>query len=543
MKGRLFTLLGLTSLAFIFMSYNLYSLQINNTEYYTKRAQAQQTSIDTLLADRGTIYFTDKNNNQIPAAITKEYQVVFAVPSEIDDPQETSGRITTIIGGDPESLVEPLSNAKSQYFELIKRATDEQVQRITDAAIPGIYIKKYKGRFYPFGDLASQVLGFVGESQDDRIPRGQYGIEAQFDYSLTPQIIPGLKNETPEVTPGEDVTVTIDPNIQARAKEILSRLMDEYHPIGGTIIVQDPQNGKIMAMESAPSFNPNSYSDYPIQSFINPAIQSVYEPGSVAKVLTMAAGIDSGAITPETTYYDTGSFTANGMTIRNWDLKSHGSLTMTNVIEQSINTGTVFAQQKMGEAIFYNYLQKFGFKKLTGIELPGETAGKLTPLEQNKEEINFATASYGQGISVTPLRMISMVSAIANGGTLHRPFIREENKFTDSYRIFSEETAREVTDMMISAVDKNYVAKIPNFAVAGKSGTAFKPDFENGGYTDTVINTYIGFAPATNPRFTILVKIDEPENSPLAGQTVVPAFRELGEFLLNYYQLPPDRIE
>lgn len=524
------------------MGYNLYSLQINNNEYYTKRAKAQQTSIDTLLADRGTIYFTDKNGNQIPAAITKEYSAVFAVPAEIEDPQETSGRVAFLLDLDPASLVEPLSKNKSQYFELVKKASLEQVAKIEDAGIPGIYIKKYKGRFYPFGDLASHVLGFVGESEDDPIPTGQYGIEAEFDYSLTPKIIPTTKNENPEVTPGEDVVIAIDPNIQTRAKEVLQKLVEDYSPIGGTVIVQDPQTGKVLAMENYPSFNPNNYGDYPIQSFINPAVQSVYEPGSVSKVLTMAAGIDSGAINPETTYYDTGSFTANEMTIRNWDLKSHGKLTMTEVIEKSVNTGTVFAQQKMGDEVFYDYLKKFGFKKLTGIELPGETAGKLTPLEQNKEEINFATASYGQGISVTPARIISMVSAIANGGTLHRLFLREENKFTDSYRIFTEETARQVTEMMVSAVDKNYVAQIANFNVAGKTGTAFKPDFEDGGYTDNVINTYIGFAPASSPRFTILVKIDEPKNAPLAGQTVVPAFRELAEFLLNYYQIPPDRL-
>jgi cell division protein FtsI (penicillin-binding protein 3)/stage V sporulation protein D (sporulation-specific penicillin-binding protein) len=273
---------------------------------------------------------------------------------------------------------------------------------------------------------------------------------------------------------------------------------------------------------------------------MNPAVQGLYEPGSVFKPITMAIALDSGAVTPSTTFYDPGYFTADGKTIKNWDLKAHGELTMTNVIEQSINTGTVFAEKKTGHKTFYNYLLKFGIKELTDVDLPGEQAGRLTPLEKYPRDINFATASYGQGVALTPIRLITSISAIANGGVLRSDFITKTGAKTRESRVISEKAAREVTDMMISAVRKAKIAAIPHYRIAGKTGTAFRPDFQNGGYTDKVINTYVGFAPAYNPRFTVLIKLDEPENAPLAGTTVVPAFHELAQFLLNYYNVPPD---
>jgi cell division protein FtsI/penicillin-binding protein 2 len=214
---------------------------------------------------------------------------------------------------------------------------------------------------------------------------------------------------------------------------------------------------------------------------------------------------------------------------------------MTEVIEGSINTGTIFAQQKMGEDIFYNYLIKFGLNELTGIPLPGEVRGNINNLKKGKD-IDFATASYGQGIAVTPIGMINAASAIANGGILMKPLILSEDKPEVVRRVISEETATKVVKMMVSAVDKNVLAATANYSVAGKTGTAFIPDFNKGGYTDNVINTYIGFAPAYDPKFVILIKLIKPEGNPLAGQTVVPAFRELTRFILNYYAVAPDRL-
>jgi cell division protein FtsI/penicillin-binding protein 2 len=277
---------------------------------------------------------------------------------------------------------------------------------------------------------------------------------------------------------------------------------------------------------------------------MNPTVQSVYEPGSIFKVITMASALDAGKITPETTYYDSGELTLNGHTIKNWDLKANGTISMTNVIERSVNTGAAFAERQLGHENFYEYLKKFGFKDVTNIDLPGEVVGSLIPLEQDVRDINYATASFGQGISTTPIRLLMAVSSIANGGYLMRPYLNAENKPERLGRTISQEASRQMIDMMVSAVDKALIAKIEGYSVAGKTGTAQVPRLGGaGGYTDEVINTYIGFAPAYDPKFIILIRLDKPYGAPLAGLTVVPTFRELADFVINYYNIPPDRID
>ena len=309
------------------------------------------------------------------------------------------------------------------------------------------------------------------------------------------------------------------------------------------MIVEDPKTGKILAMANFPKFNPNSYGEYEIKNFLNPAVQAIYEPGSVMKLITMSAGIDSGKITPETTYFDTGSVILNARTIKNFDSKKYGNISMTNVIERSVNTGAVFAQRAMGRDTFYNYLVDFGFNNKTGIDLPGEISGGLKILERNARDINFATASFGQGVSVTPIALISAISAIANDGVMMRPYVNADIGSETVGRVISEDTSLKVRKMMVAAVNTNEIARISGYNVAGKTGTAQVPDFKRGGYTDEVINTYIGFAPAYSPRFVILVKLDKPYGGPQAGLTVVPAFRDLAQFILNYYNVPPDNIQ
>lgn len=526
MKLRFIFLIGSVALVFMFLGYNMYSLQINHGAYYTGRAQAQQAINLPVSAPRGTIYF----NGKAPAAMDREFSFIYTVPTQIEDVTETAERLRVALALDPADTTALLGKKGSQYSELVAKATEEQVSAVTEAAIAGIYVGSRVGRAYPFDSLTSQVIGFVSQDDKKKPASGQYGIEARYNDVLAS---------------GEDVELTIDPNIQRRAEEILHTLVEKWHPASGTFIVEDPKTGRILAMGNYPDFNPNEYSKSEIASFMNPAVQAVFEPGSVEKIITMSAGIDVGAITPETNYVDLGYFTANGKTIHNADLKVYGKINMTNVIEHSVNTGSVFAQQKMGNKTFYDYLVKFGYKSLTGIDLPGEVAGRLTPLEKDPRAMNFATAAYGQGISNTPIGIITALSAIANHGIIKKPYITEGSKdglYVDR-RIISDATAAAVTQMMVSAVNVNKIAVIPNYKVAGKTGTAYVPDFKNGGYTKDVINTYVGFAPATDPRFIILFKLDKIPDAPPAGQTVVPAFRELAEFLLSYYNVPPDNAK
>lgn len=545
MKWRIKSLIFFFSALYLFLIYSLYGIQIQKGAYYLSKALAQQQANGVSQAPRGGIFFTDKNNTIIPAALDKDYPMIYAAPTQLQVNSEfTSSSIevlSSIVNIPAEELNKKLSKKNDQYELLVAKASAEQISAIEKLKLKGIYVGNHLLRFYPFDDSASQVLGFVDSSETTET--GRYGAELYFNDLLS-GTNGGVKNgKVIQPKAGSDLNLTIDQKIQAEAERVVKKLISDYKAEAGSVIVEDPQTGKILAMGSFPNFNPNDYSKFNIADFRNPTIQALYEPGSVFKLITMSAGIDSGKITPDTIYTDTGSFTANGKTITNWDYTTHGPYgqeTMTNVIEHSINTGAVFAERTTGPDIFYNYLIKFGLNEPTSITLPGEIKGNISNLKNGKD-IDFATAAYGQGVAVTPIELISAISAIANGGILMKPIISADDKPQIIRRAISSDTANKVTQMMVSAVEKNIIAAIPNYSIAGKTGTAFVPNFGSKGYTDEVINTYVGF-PASNPKFVVLIKLDKPAGAPLAGQSVVPAFRELTQYLLNYYNVAPDKL-
>ncbi len=543
MQWRIKFLIFIFGISYFVLIFNIYNLQVNKSAYYLTKAETQERASGVLEAPRGNIYFTDRSNNLIQAALNKEFPTIYAVPKEIQQ-QGTSSityaeKLSPIVNLPTEELEKLFAKPNDLYELLVDKASTEQIQNIKSLNLKGIYIDSHLLRFYPFGDLASHLLGFVGSTSETK--KGVYGLELYFDETLAGKVGEIKGDKIIEAEAGNNLILTIDSVIQGEAEEIMKKLIAQYDAVAGTVIVQQPQTGKILAMASFPNFNPNDYSKSEIKNFLNPAVQGVYEPGSVFKLITMSAGIDSGKITPDTTYTDTGSVTFNGMTIKNWDLKAHGVQTMTGVIEQSINTGAIFAERKIGPDIFYNYLIKFGFNEATNISLPGEVKGNINNLKKG-QDIDFATASFGQGVAITPIELINAISAIANNGVLMKPLILTDEKPQVVRKVISADTAKAVTQMMVSAVGKNVIADIPNYSIAGKTGTAFVPNFGGKGYTDQVINTYMGFAPAFNPAFTILIRLDKPSGSPLAGQTVVPAFRELTQFILNYYNIAPDKI-
>ena len=542
MGTRVTALVWVFSLAFALLGYRFYDVQLSQGDYYGKQASASHMVGGYLVPKRGSIYFSDKQGEQVPAAVNKEYPVVYAIPSEVEDPVLTAGALSSIIEDKSQAELEAILGKQDDPYEpLIQRPTEEQVQAITNADLTGIYVGSGLDRFYPLGKTGAHVLGYASTNESYWL--GQYGIESYYNQILGG--IPGEADGDRVTLPkhGDDIQLTIDPNIQSHAEEVLATLVTGYRGEGGTVIVADPKTGKILAMASYPTFDPNTYSEFEIGSFLNPSVQSVYEPGSIFKVITMASALDAGKITPDTTFYDSGELTLNEHTIRNWDLKSYGTVTMTNVIEKSLNTGAAFAQRQLGDENFYEYLKKFGFKDQTQIDLPGEVTGSLSPLENDVRPINFATASFGQGISTSPIRLLMAISAIANGGDVMRPYVNVENKSQKMSRAISKDAARQTVDMMVSAVDKATIAKISGYTVAGKTGTAQVPKTNGGGYTDEVINTYVGFAPAYDPEFIILVRLDKPYGAPLAGLTVVPTFRNLAQYVINYYNIPPDRID
>lgn len=501
------------------------------------RADSQSTGVNWQVAERGTIFLTDRNDNHLPIATVKGVSFVYAVPKAMEDIPEAANQLAPILQRTPTELTE-LFQAKKSYVVLDRNPSDVLVDQVRDLNMKGVYVSVKPTRFYPFGTLAAHLIGFVGPDSEGIGESGRYGVEKFFDKSLKGEVNP----ET-ATAQGEDLYLTIDPNIQKELERVLSETVQSFEAHGGLAIVQDPRTGQILALAGQPTFNPNSYKESELSTFLNPATQKLYEPGSIFKVFTMAAGIDTGKITPNTTYIDTGKITLNGRTITNADYKTHGPYgrtTMTNVIEHSLNMGAVFAERTIGHKIFTEYMKKFELGGKTGIDLPGEVSGNLNRLNPKEPDVAFATAAYGQGVAVTPLSLLNAVAAIANHGVMMKPYVNARGTSTVVTRVISQETAKKVTEMMVSAVRVNKIAHIPGYSIAAKTGTAYVPDFSHGGYTADVFNTYIGYAPAYDPRFVMLFQLEKPKGAPLAGTSVVPAFREMAKFLINYYEIPPD---
>lgn len=528
MAVRFFLLNSLFALLFVLVGFNLYQLQIEEGARYFERAQARAEALEELSLRRGRIFIRDRNGTDISVALNRHEPAVYANPKQIEDDKEAAAFLAPLLNISAVSLENVFMNKESQFKLLAEKASPELVAALREAP-KGIYVDEKQYRFYPFGRLAAHLLGFVGLNETTDKPRGLYGAEKYFDRMLAEE---------------GDVYLSLDRTVQAEAEAALARLVAEYGATGGTVIVEDPKTGRLIALASKPDFDPNDYGASPIANFINPAFSHVYEPGSVMKAVTMASALDAGAVTPTTTYTDRGSVTRDRRTIHNFDDKAYGTVSMTNVIERSVNTGSVFAAEQLGRAPFVKYLEAFGFGAVSGLGVPDEAAGSLKNLtKRDTKPIDLATASFGQGMAATPLQLVNAYAALANSGVRMTPSFLWDEAPRVAGRAVSEEAAAEVLAMMESAVNVNKIAAIPGYRVAGKTGTALIPDFVHGGYSDELIHTFVGTAPVSDPRFVILVKLDKPQVGELAGLTVVPAFRDLAEFLLTYYRIPPDNLE
>lgn len=550
---RLYFIFFVFSSLAIVVIFRFYNLQVLKHEGFSVRAasqvQTQQTDWQYL---RGKIYFQDKNDKLIPVAINKEFPQVYAVPKEIKNPAETAKIISEIFNIPQEELEEKFSDSSNLFSLIQKKADPATVKKVEDLKLEGIYVSEVTGRFYPYQTLASQVLGFVKD--DVQNFHGQYGLEKYYDKNLSSTSLSdnlldflSLKNILFS-RDNFDLISTIDFNIQTKAEELLKESAEKWEASSGSIIVMEPKTGRLLTLANFPNFDPNNYSKFPFGTFINSAVELTYEPGSAFKVMTIAAGLESKKLTPQTEYYDSGEVEVDGEIIQNWDKKAYGSQTMTGVLGLSLNVGAVYAEKLIGHDIFYQFVSKSGINQKTGIDLPGEVKGRIDNLK-GFQDIYFATASFGQGITATPLGMINAINAVANKGLMMKPYIidkminseNNEEKVIEPQegaRLLSEENARLLRIMMVKAVETNKVAAIPGYQVAGKTGTAQVAD-ETGKYGSDTIHSFVGFAPAGNPRFIILVKLDKPQKANLAGATVIPVFRELAEYILNYYEIPP----
>ncbi len=544
----------------------LFFLQVLERKLYGAQALGQQTTFNSITGSRGQIFCVSSQNtkgNQSSGdlkslAINKDSWTISASAKDISDKNAFAKILSPAIGQKSEQILLELEGEDS-YVILQKNLTTPQLEKIKDLNLKGLFWQNEPDRFYPQGEMASQTIGFLGGGGGPS-GSGQYGLEGYYEDILMgktgileeKQGIESIFSESNKISlDGSDIYLTIDYNIQFQAEQLLKDQQKKNGIDSGQIIVLKPDTGRILALANFPNFNPNQYSKEPdLGIFQNSAVQKLFEPGSIFKPFTMAAAINEGKITPDTKYTDTGSLAFGIKTIRNFNDKVYGEQTMTQVLENSINTGAVFAEEQLDHKTFFNYIEKFGFTSGTGVDLQGEVYSQNSSLK-NGPDMNYATASFGQGIELTPLQIARGFCAIANGGKLVRPYIVDKvvsggdevyTKPEISRPVVSQQTTLQINSMLISVVDNgfNSVAKIPGYYLAGKTGTAQVPLVGGKGYDpDKTIQSFVGYGPALNPQFLILVKLDNPKVSS-SSLSAVPVFKQLAQYIINYWQIPPD---
>ena len=514
----------------------LFFIQVVKDDFYRALAQGQTLYSlgEKIEYIRGEIFFKGGE----PLAINVEWPLVSLSPSEVENKETVAKELALVLNLD-EALISDKLDGESLYIILKKRLNEEEVNKIKELDLKGVYLQKEAGRYYPQETLASQLVGFLNAEK-----AGQYGLEEYYNSVL----VGDRKNS------GKDLTLTIDYPIQFMAEKALKEAKDNLNIEGGDIIVMNPVTGEILAMANYPSFDPNDYSKVTDQNvFKNSATQNIFEPGSIFKPITMAGAINMGVITPQTTYQDPGVITIGKWSIYNYLNRTYpGDITMTGVLEKSINTGAVFAKDRLGNENFLRYVEDFGIFEPTGIDLE-ETYSENEELKKGYE-INFATAAFGQGIEVTPIQLVKAFSAIVNGGDLIAPRVvakvgeEEKEKEVTRENVISDKTTSQLAAMLVSVIENGYgkPAKIQGYYMGGKTGTAQVSfaalGINQAGYSEKTWQSFIGFAPAFNPQFVILVKIDNPQTK-TAEFSAVPIFKEMAKYIIDYYQIPPDYEE
>jgi len=519
------------------------------SEYYS-RAQHQQRLIVDVGASRAEIF--DRNMN--PLAMSVPVDSAFAVPSEIADPDMVARLIAKVLDVPSDDIATRIASSHT-FAWIARKLPPEKVNRIAAMNLRGIYFQREGGRFYPKRELAAHVLGYV-----DIDEKGLGGIEYSLDDTIRSK--PGKMliladahrrwydstDKAPDT--GTSVVLTLDEKIQYIAEKELAQAIQDTHAKSGTVIVENPNSGELLAVANWPTYNPNAAKESPPDSRVDRATSSLYEPGSVFKIVTLSAAIDQGVTNPEEVVdCQNGAIYIAGHRIR--DHKPFGLLTVAQILQHSSDVGAIKVGLRLGAPKFYDYIRAFGFGQPTGVDLPGESRGKLRRIE-NWTPVSVGSISMGQEIGVTPLQMITAVSAMANGGLIVRPHIvreqRHGNQLTESQepqprRVIKETTAASMRRMLEGVVlgGTGKLAKLEGFTAAGKTGTAQKYDPETGRYSShDLIASFVGFAPINTPAVTILVQLDSPAGRHEGGQVAAPVFQRVAQQVLAYLEVPRD---
>ncbi|TAK60104.1 MAG: penicillin-binding protein 2 [Dehalococcoidia bacterium] len=560
MNARLTILAAVFALSGIGLAGRIVYIQTMESSHYEADARNEHFGQQEIRAPRGAIL----DRNGYPLATTVDAYDVYvnrADWQDVDAARKAADVIAPLIGRKPDDLVNDVRKEATGIFFAYGGLDIDKGRSLQDADAPGLRLVQTTKRFYPEGDLASTLLGFVGR---DHV--GLTGIEADFDSELggTPgtiyferdsignRIALGSERVGQKPIPGGNIRLTIDRYIQRLVETELDTQIAKTGALGGSIIVMDPKTGEVLAMASRPGFQLSKLDlNNPNQAlFRNRAVTDVYEPGSVFKTLTASIAIDQGLVTPESTYVDTGVATIGSSTIHNWDYSVNGTTTVTQVLQRSLNTGAVWMSGLIGPDTFYDYVKRFGIGTATGVGLGGEPDGLVrTNADPGWSEVDLATNSFGQGIAATPLQIITAIAAIPNHGMLMRPYIVKEMDTQEGPRTFSpvpvrqvikEETANAVADMMNQVVEgvPGHLAAIKGYHVAGKTGTSTGATLADGAVHDGNVASFVGFAPVNDPKMITLIKLDFKEDR-LGGQVSAPVFADIAPSILAYLGVRP----
>ncbi len=560
----------------VIMIVRLYFLQIVNGQNYSEKADRQYTSVSVDTYDRGSIFFQNKNAVPISAASLKTgYILALNTRLMSTDTEMYYKKISGILPIDADTFYSKASKVNDPYEEIAKQVPEDKIKKISDLRLSGLIIEKENWRYYPGGSLAANLIGFVGYDNTGTNLEGRYGLEKYYDDTLKRSGDSLYVNAFAEIFSNinsnfiqdnkereGDIITTIDPEVQGYIEKTINDIQKKWSSKISGAIVMDPKTGEIYSMAVSPSFNLNDFkNEKDVSVFSNPLVSNSYEMGSIIKALTMAAGIDDGDVTAQTTYDDKGFVISDGYTVYNFDKKGRGVIDMQDVLNNSLNTGAAFVMDRMGKDKFLEYMQNYGIGFETGIDLPAEAGGNISNLLnnlKNNKKIEYITASFGQGISMTPIMVARALSVLANGGKLIIPHIvktidykvgisKNISYIDEAKQVIKKGTSEEITRMLVKVVDDALVGggvKIKNYSIAAKTGTAqiARSAGEGGGYyPDKWLHSFFGYFPAYNPRFLIFLYTVDPKNINYASQTLTKPFFDITNFLINYYEIPPDR--
>jgi len=556
LKIRMGIILAMFLVLFIALISRAFQLQVLSGKKLKTLAQRQHTTVLQLPPERGVIY--DRNGEKLAVSIMANS--VCADPSKIADPTRASGQVAEILNLDSQAIFKKISTPKS-FCWLARKISPDQAVSVENADIEGIFLVKEPKRFYPNGELAAHLLGFVGTDAN-----GLEGLESRYDESLKgkPEKLAWardakgkklfLRVEKSEAKKDENVNLvlTIDSRIQYLVETHLKEAVLDKGAKGGLAIVMDPKTGEILAMANEMGFNPNNVDGLTPEKWRNRAVTDFFDPGSTFKPFLVAGALEEKIIKESDKFFcENGNYKVANRVIHEANKKRHGVLAVPDILKYSSNIGAAKIAQKMGKEKFHDYIERFGFGAKTGIDLPGESAGMVRPVK-NWVPVDTAMIGFGQGVSVTAIQLIAAVSAIANNGVLMKPYVvrgfaDKNNNLIKLYtptivrKVISPDVAKRLTNMLtevVSAPDgtgKN--ARIVNVAVAGKTGTSQKFDFTRGVYSSERVRTsFMGFFPADNPQVAILVILDEPQRDKWGGVAAAPVFKNIGEQILNCFK-------